>query len=622
MSIKHLSAAASLLAIVANASGQGNQPGKAVTPFQAAVQIKTSKQPLPASPAAQPAPPAADNTEEFAKGRILIEPRAGLSNAGLEGILSAYRGKARKLGQSNLHIVDLPPEVSEQAMVESLAHHPHLKFAELDRRVRTSFVPNDPYYGSQWHIAKVGAGLAWDTTQGSGVIIAILDSGVDKTHPDLAANMVAGYNLYNNNADASDVCGHGTAVAGTAAASTNNGAGVAGIAGRAKIMPLRVAYFDTAKNGCYAYYSTIASGLTYAADHGARVANVSFGGVAASSTIQSAAQYMKNKGGLVFVSAGNSGINENIPPTSTMIAVSATDANDAKTSWSSFGNFTSLSAPGAGIWTTSKGAIYQAWNGTSFSSPLAAGVAALMMSANPALGSGQIENMLFSSAVDLGASGRDPYYGYGRVNAAAAIKAAVASLAPADTQRPTASISAPLAGATVSGLALVNVTAADNVGVARVELSANGTTVAIDSAAPYSFSWNSTGVPNGMATLVARAYDAAGNSAASASVAVNVANAAPPVVADATPPVVVIANPVAGAVSGVVAVTVNASDNSGAAGISQQLYIDGVLRAQGTGATLSYSWDTRLIALGTHTLAALARDRAGNTKLAWVQVSR
>jgi thermitase len=160
------------------------------------------------------------------------------------------------------------------------------------------------------------------------------------------------------------------------------------------------------------------------------------------------------------------------------------------------------------------------------------------------------------------------------------------------------------------------------VGVARVELKVNGTTVAIDSAAPYSFTWNSTGVPNGMATLLAVAYDVAGNSAASASVAVNVANAAPPVLADTTPPLVAIANPVAGAVSGMVTVVMNASDNLGAAGILQQLYIDGALKAQGTGATLSYSWDTRWITLGTHTLTAAARDKAGNTAMTSVRVSK
>jgi subtilisin family serine protease len=564
----------------------------------------------------------AAGAQEFAPARILIGARAGLSGTALAGLLAVHGGKARKIGQSDLYVVDLALRGLEKAVVEKLAHHPQLTFAELDLRVKSALVPNDPYYGSQWHLPKIKAASAWNTTQGAGVTIAILDSGIDSRHPDLAANLVPGYNLVDNNADTSDVCGHGTAVAGTAAALSNNGAGVAGIAGQSSIMPLRIAFFDSAQNGCYAYYSTIASGLTYAADHGARVANVSYGGVAGSAAIQNAAQYMKGKGGLVFVSAGNNGIEENIAPGTAMIAVSATDSNDVITSWSSYGSFVALSAPGAGIWTTSSGAAYQSWNGTSFSSPLSAGVAALMMAANQTLDAVQIENMLFSTAVDLGASGRDNRYGYGRVDAAAGVLAAASAAGAPDRQAPTASISAPLANSTVSGLVAVDAVASDNVGVARVELKANGTIVALDSAAPYRFSWDSTGVPNGMATLVATAYDAAGNSTASTAVSVNVVNSSVPVLIDITPPLVAITNPVAGSVSGNVAVSVSASDNSGAAGISQQLYIDGVLKATGKGATLGYNWNTRTIASGTHTLTAVARDKAGNASSSSVQVRK
>lgn len=576
--------------------------------------------------AAQPASAASAATaagaHQFAPGRILIGARAGLSGADLAGLLAVHGGKARKIGQSDLYIVDLAVRGLEKVVVEKLARHPQLKFAELDLLVKSTVVPNDPYYGSQWHLPKIGAASAWNTTQGAGVTIAILDSGIDARHPDLAANLVSGYNLVDNNADTSDVCGHGTAVAGTAAALTNNGAGVAAIAGKARIMPLRIAFFDSAQNGCYAYYSTIASGLTYAADHGARIANVSYGGVAGSAAIQNAAQYLKGKGGLVFVSAGNNGIDENIAPTTAMIPVSATDSNDAITSWSSYGSFVALSAPGAGIWTTSSGAAYQAWNGTSFSSPLSAGVAALMMAANQTLDAVQIEKMLFSTAVDLGAAGRDNRYGYGRVDAAAGVQAAASAAGAPDRQAPAASISAPLANSTVSGLVAVDAVASDNVGVARVELKANGTIVALDSAAPYRFSWDSTGVPNGMATLVATAYDAAGNSTASAAVSVNVVNSRSPILIDITPPVVSITNPVAGSVSGNVSVSVSASDNSGAAGISQELYIDGVLKATGKGATLGYLWNTRTIASGTHTLTAVAKDKAGNASSSSVKVSK
>ena len=141
-----------------------------------------------------------------------------------------------------------------------------------------------------------------------------------------------GWNFYDNNSDTSDVVGHGTAVAGTAAAATNNSLGVASVAGAARIMPIRIS--DTTGS---AFYSTIAQGITFAADKQVRVANVSFLGLAKSASVISAAQYMKSKGGLVVVAAGNNGIDEAITPTTSMIPVSATDSNDARASWSSVG---------------------------------------------------------------------------------------------------------------------------------------------------------------------------------------------------------------------------------------------------------------------------------------------
>ena len=566
------------------------------------------------APAAVAAQPAANGAEQYARGRILVMPRAGLSEDEFAKALAPHGGKGKKIGQSDLHVVELPGNASEKAVVERLNRHPHIKFAELDRLVTPNFVSNDPYMGSEWHLNKVGATTAWDTTQGAGVIIAILDSGVDGTHPDLAPQMVPGYNFYDNNTNTADVNGHGTAVAGVAAAATNNALGVAGVAGQARIMPVRIADANA-----YAYYSTIAKGVTYAADNGARVVNCSYGGVAGSATIQSAAQYLKNKGGLMFVSAGNNGIDENLAPTTTMIAVSATDQNDYRTSWSSYGNFVSMAAPGI-TYTTSRGGYYDNWQGTSFSSPLTAGVAALMMAAKPSLGSADIEKLMFSTAVDIGAAGRDIYYGYGRVDAAAAVQAVLNTTVAVDTQTPTVSISNPIAYATATGVVPVNVNAADNVGVARVELKVNGSTVSVDSAAPFAFSWNSAGVPNGMANLVAYAYDAAGNVAASSTVAVNVANGTTVVAKDTTAPKVKIANPVSGKVSGNVAVSSSAEDDSGAAGITQWIYVDGALVATGKGSSLAYNWNSRKAGKGTHTIAVTARDAAGNSSTTSVSV--
>lgn len=558
---------------------------------------------------------------EFARGRILIEARAGLSDAELDTLVKAHGGKRRKLGQSRMHIVNLPPGLSEEDAVDKLSRRPELKFAELDRKVTIAMDVNDPYIGSSWHISKIGAPVAWDSTQGGGVTIAVLDTGVNGAHPDLKDRMVPGFNVYNNTTDTSDLCGHGTAVAGTAAATMNNALGVAGVAGAARIMPVRIAYKD-ASGGCPAYFSTIANGITWAADHGARIANVSYVGIAGSSAVKSAARYMKSKGGLVFISAGNKNIDENVVPDTAFIIVSSTDRYDRKSSFSSWGSFVSLAAPGTGIWTTNKALGYSSWNGTSFASPVSAGVAGLMMAARPDLNADQVESLLFKTSVDLGVAGRDPVFGHGRVNAAAAVNAARTYVNPIDTIAPLVAIAAPLGSSTVSGSVPVSVSSSDNVGVARVDLKANGTVVATDNAAPYSFSWNSTGVTNGMASLVAVAYDAAGNIGTSATVAVNVANSTSTVsMSDTIAPSVAINNPVGGSVSGTVAVSISAGDNAGAAGIRTSLSIGGRLVASGQGGSLSYNWNTRKVTPGSYTISVTARDAAGNATTRTVSVT-
>ncbi len=560
-------------------------------------------------------PQQATAADSHAPGRILVMARAGLPDSALAKILTEQGGGlARAAGKSGLRIVDLPRGL-ERRMVDLLKQHPQIEFAELDQRVALH-ASNDPFLGSQWHLSKIGAVPAWNDSTGSGIKIAILDTGVDAAHPDLAERMLPGYNFYDNNTDTSDVQGHGTAVAGSAAATLNNGTGVASVAGQARIIPIRVSQPDG-----YAYFSTIASALTWAADQGARVANISYG-VSGSAAVQSSANYMKSKGGLVVVSAGNNGVEEGTAANSAMITVSATDSSDRRTSWSSFGNFVDIAAPGAGIYTTNRGGSYGSWNGTSFSSPVTAGVVALMMSANPALSSAQVQTLLFNTATDLGTAGFDKEYGWGRVDANAAVQAALASVSTVDTQAPSVAIGNPLASSTVSGLVAVDVSAVDNVGVVRVDLFANGSRVASDSSAPFAFSWDSKQASNGNAELKAVAVDAAGNSGTSAGVWVNVSNAST-TPADTTPPVVAISNPGNGStVSGMVRVTVNASDNSGSAGISNQLYVGTRLVASGAGSSLGYEWNVRPLKRGSYTLKAVSKDAAGNTSSVTVTVTR
>ena len=560
-----------------------------------------------------------DHELPAAPGRLLIAPRAGLSDADLDKALKPHGGKSKgKIAGTDVHVVELPPHVSEKAVAKLLARHEHLKFVELDVQLKPVFAVDDPYFGSAWHLYQIQAPAAWDTSTGRDVTIAILDSGVDSSHPDLAPRMVPGWNFFNNNSDTRDVYGHGTLAAGSAAAASNNGTGVASVAGDAKIMPIRIT--DTAGTG---YLSQMAQGITWAADRGARVANLSFQGAGGYSTVQNAAQYMKNKGGLVVTAAGNYGRQETYAASDSVLVVSATDGADQMTSWSSYGSFVDIAAPGVGIWTTSAGGGYSAVSGTSFSSPVTAGVVALIIGANPALNANEVQNVLLSTAVDLGPAGTDIYYGRGRVNAAAAVEAARASVA-SDTSAPTVSITSPSSGATVAGLVPVDVSANDNVGVSRVELVVNGKPVATDMMAPYGFSWDSTSVADGNATIVAYAYDAAGNYS-SRSLTVNVANAAavatpvPAPVADTMPPVASITNPLANArVSGNITVQAKGTDN--VAVTSLKLYIDGQVKSTSNGGSINYKWNTKPASSGTHTLRVEARDAAGNVGVQDIQV--
>lgn len=330
----------------------------------------------------------------------------------------------------------------------------------------------------------------------------------------------------------------------------------------------------------------------------------------------SAANYFRQKGGVVFASAGNSGSFESTPENPARITVSATTSSNTIASWSSYGNYVDVAAPGAGIVTTARGGGYASVSGTSFSSPAAAGVGALVFSVQPTLTPNQVENILKQTAVDLGTAGWDTFYGHGRVEAHAAVLAAL-EIAGVDTQSPTVAITSPTPGTTVFGTVAVDVAASDNVGVERVELYANGQLVAEASEAPYAFSLNTLNFDDGALTLTAKAWDQAGNSCTSGNVTVTVDNVPDPV--DQTPPQVKILSPTDGSnVSNKVTISISATDDVKVA--SLKCYIDGVLKASTTGSALKYTWFARKPAAGAHTIQAVAADTSGDTGTANVQV--
>ncbi|GIM93320.1 S8 family peptidase [Paractinoplanes toevensis] len=295
---------------------------------------------------------------------------------------------------------------------------------ELDVPVVAAEVPSgsDPYRFYQWDLGTVRAPEAWARTTGAGVTVAVLDSGVDPGHPDLAGQLLPGADLTDGTEGPShDVHGHGTHVAGTIAAATGNGTGIAGIAPDVRILPVRV----LGDNGA-GYMSVAAQGVIWAADHGADVINLSISGPAEEQSMTYAIAYARGKNVVVVAAAGNDrqkGNPVSFPGAGPgVIAVAATDQGDAVAPFSTAGNYVDIAAPGSGIVSTYPGNRYVGMNGTSMAAPHVAAAAALLRSVDRALTPDQIEAALESSAVDLGAPGRDDDYGYGRLDIMAALE--------------------------------------------------------------------------------------------------------------------------------------------------------------------------------------------------------
>lgn len=267
-----------------------------------------------------------------------------------------------------------------EALVRALAQSPLVEYAEPDYAAQAFWTPNDPGYASQWALPKISAPQAWDVTRGSSsVLIAVVDTGIDLDHPDLAARVRTDidYDFVNSDADAMDDNGHGTAIAGIIAAVTNNGVGVAGLCPNCMLLPVKV--LNASGSGAY---STIASGIRYAADKGAKVINLSLGGAAGSTTLQDAITYANSKGALLACGAGGSNSSTPMYPAyyTPCVAVAATDQNDNKASFSSYGTWVDTSAPGVSIYTTYWNNTYSTLSGGSFSTGYVSGLAGLLFS--------------------------------------------------------------------------------------------------------------------------------------------------------------------------------------------------------------------------------------------------
>ncbi|MFC7527641.1 S8 family peptidase [Actinoplanes sp. GCM10030250] len=292
---------------------------------------------------------------------------------------------------------------------------------EIDVPVRALEEPSDPYRDEQWDLDAIRVSEAWEQSTGEGVTVAVIDSGVDGDHPDLAGHVLPGYNTIDDvEGGAADDNGHGTHVAGTIAAVTGNDEGVAGIAPDVTILPVKA--LDADGSG---WMSDTAEGIVWAADNGAQVINLSLGATEQSEAVTEAVGYAREQGVTVVAAAGNE--REEGSPTSWpaadegVLAVAATDDRDEYAEYSNAGDYVDVAAPGSDILSTYPGDGYETMSGTSMAAPHVAAVAALLLGKNPGLSPGQIESILESTAVDLGDEGFDPDYGHGRIDAAAAL---------------------------------------------------------------------------------------------------------------------------------------------------------------------------------------------------------
>ncbi|MDQ2909569.1 MAG: S8 family peptidase [Actinomycetota bacterium] len=374
--------------------------------------------------AAGSSPKHADPASPYVRVLVKLRPHSSPRSLGRAiGALGARR--ERTLRHLRVVVVRVPRR-NAAALISRLARSSAVKYVERDHvamRITASAVvqetPTDPLWGLQWGASLTQAPTAWAVTKGSpNIVVAVLDTGVDLSQPDLQGAFVPGYDFVNHDSDPSDDHGHGTGTAGIVAARAGNGLGGAGFCPRCSIMPVKVVGADG-----MATDSNVAPGITWAADHGARVINLSLGGTY-SATIADAINYAIGKGVLVVAAAGNNGNSNAFYPAANpgVLSVAATQPDDQLYSWSNYGSWVSVAAPGCDL-TTARGGQYAEVCGTSASTPVVSGLAALAMSYSPSSSAEEIKLAITSSAHAVGG------VSYGRVDVADTLAALGATFA-------------------------------------------------------------------------------------------------------------------------------------------------------------------------------------------------
>ncbi len=367
-------------------------------------------------------------------GRLIVRPiqadkwrAAGLSDQQTQQRMSiaidavSQYAIVKYVRPTDEYIILVPHGQTENDVANALLATSNFQYAEPDWILYPLGCPNDSRFNSQWHHTNMNSCAGWDIATGSpSVSVGICDTGIRTTHEDFQLHRLEGYNAVdrlweNQGGNIGAVHPHGTMTTGCAAANGNNGVGIAGVGWNLSHRMLRVSNSSSGSSSS----STLQHAARTAVENGNKVASVSYSGVDSSSNLTTAT-YIRSLGGLLVWAAGNDGRNLTFGnrDNDDLIVVGATDINDNKASFSAYGQFVDLVAPGVSVYTTDSGSNndYAYVSGTSFSTPLTAGLAALIWSADPSLTPSEVEAILKSGANDLGSSGVDNTYGYGRIN--------------------------------------------------------------------------------------------------------------------------------------------------------------------------------------------------------------
>jgi subtilisin family serine protease len=355
-------------------------------------------------------------------GQYIIKFKSTTAQKNRQSVIRAHGGSiVDRVAALDSEVAEFPAlananAATKEELLKALKSNPNVEYVEPNYIMSINFTPNDSGVSQQWAWGVMDSYQSWDVTQGSSsVTVAIVDTGIQRNHPDLDSKIVGGYDFVSNDNAADDGNGHGTHVGGTVAAETNNSQGGAGTCPNCKLMPVRV--LDNNGSGTMA---GVANGITYAADNGAKVINLSLGGGGAS-TLQQAVDYAWGKGVFLACAAGNSNTSSTssaYPAAYTnCFAIASTTNTDARSSFSNYGSWVEIAAPGSNIYSTWLNSGYNTISGTSMATPHVAGVAGLL--ASQGLTNSQIWTRLCNTAEDI--SGTGTYWTCGRLNANLAV---------------------------------------------------------------------------------------------------------------------------------------------------------------------------------------------------------